>query len=64
MSDTIIHYTSVDCSINKKDVLLLNTEPEIHNKKTKAGANAPALSGLSKNLNHSYQNHIVPSAIL
>ena len=29
----------------KKDVLLLNTEPEIHNKKTKAGANAPALSG-------------------
>lgn len=48
----------------QKDVLLLNTEPEIHNKKTKAGANAPALSGLSKNLNHSYQNHIVPSAIL
>lgn len=29
----------------QKDVLLLNTEPEIHNKKTKAGANAPALSG-------------------
>ena len=29
-----------------------------------AGANAPALSGLSKNLNHFYQNHIVPSAIL
>lgn len=47
----------------QKDVLLLNTEPEIHNK-DKSRSKCSCFIRLKQNLNHFYQNHIVPSAIL